>query len=338
MFPDWIGFSVLAGLVYAVSAESSDAKLLRRKRQGLGAFSQARTTNSPFIDTDESSGVALQLDALKITSAPAVDDSFGPAAQSSVPSTTILPAGTPAKAPGAPIKAPGGPVPPTVTQAPAGPPTTFSGYLVGSPYPFALPPPDIPYFGSKWNGPWGYPIGHYQAFRGTGQYVNHYQYYPLSYYGSLMAPLRYAVSGNATSEATRTRHVRPRQDNHAPFVDTNLAAGINLDLDRLGLTSAPAQDNLFNSFVLPMTTPIPVALGESPPVSTTTMRPMTTFPGYLVGSRICSLSSRSTRHISARNGTVLGGHYQAFRGTEQYANHYHYYPLSYFGWFMTRFS
>ena len=33
--------------------------------------------------------------------------------------------------------------------------TTFAGYLPGSPYPFVLPPPDIPYFGSKWNGPWG---------------------------------------------------------------------------------------------------------------------------------------------------------------------------------------
>lgn len=41
----------------------------------------------------------------------------------------------------------------TVKPAPT---TTFPGYLVGSPYPFVLPPPDIPYFGSKWNGPWGY--------------------------------------------------------------------------------------------------------------------------------------------------------------------------------------
>lgn len=75
------------------------------------------------------------------------------------------------------------------------PTTTFAGYLPGSPYPFVLPPPDIPYFGSKWNGPWGYPIGHYQAFRGTGQYITHYNYYPLSYFGSLMAPFAYGMSG-----------------------------------------------------------------------------------------------------------------------------------------------
>jgi len=81
------------------------------------------------------------------------------------------------------------------TKAPNAPTTTFPGYLVGSPYPFVLPPPDIPYFGSKWNGPWGYAVGHYQAFRGTGQYITHYSYYPLSYFGSLMAPMAYGVSG-----------------------------------------------------------------------------------------------------------------------------------------------
>jgi len=73
--------------------------------------------------------------------------------------------------------------------------TTFPGYLPDKPYPFVLPPPDIPYFGSKWVGPWGYPIGHYQAFRGTGQYITHYSYYPLSYFGSLMAPFAYGMSG-----------------------------------------------------------------------------------------------------------------------------------------------
>jgi hypothetical protein len=81
----------------------------------------------------------------------------------------------------------------TTTRPP--PTTTFPGYLVDKPYPFVLPPPDIPYFGSKWVGPWGYPIGHYQAFRGTGQYITHYSYYPLSYFGSLMAPFAYGVSG-----------------------------------------------------------------------------------------------------------------------------------------------
>jgi len=94
--------------------------------------------------------------------------------------------------PGAPLPAFFGP-PPSTPKPP--PTTTFAGYLVGSPYPFVLPPPDIPYFGSKWNGPWGYPIGHYQAFRGTGQYITHYDYYPLSYFGSLMAPFAYGISG-----------------------------------------------------------------------------------------------------------------------------------------------
>ncbi|OQV16212.1 hypothetical protein BV898_09696 [Hypsibius exemplaris] len=83
----------------------------------------------------------------------------------------------------------------TATTSRPPPTTTLPGYLVGSPYPFVLPPPDIPYFGSKWNGPWGYPLGHYQAFRGTGQYITHYSYYPLSYFGSLMAPFAYGVSG-----------------------------------------------------------------------------------------------------------------------------------------------
>ncbi|GAV02030.1 hypothetical protein RvY_12643-1 [Ramazzottius varieornatus] len=102
----------------------------------------------------------------------------------SVPAVTAAPVsgGQPAGPPAAPTQAP--------LQT-----TTFAGYLVGSPYPFVLPPPDIPYFGSKWNGPWGYPVGHYQAFRGTGQYITHYQYYPLSYYGSLLAPFAYGVSG-----------------------------------------------------------------------------------------------------------------------------------------------
>ncbi|XP_055346658.1 proline-rich protein 2-like [Paramacrobiotus metropolitanus] len=98
-------------------------------------------------------------------------------------------AGTP---PGGAAGAAGAAAGPTTKPPPA---TTFAGYLVGSPYPFVLPPPDIPYFGSKWNGPWGYPVGHYQAFRGTGQYITHYSYYPLSYFGSLMAPFAYGVSG-----------------------------------------------------------------------------------------------------------------------------------------------
>ncbi|GAV02027.1 hypothetical protein RvY_12641 [Ramazzottius varieornatus] len=90
------------------------------------------------------------------------------------------------------------PLPPSLpSNTTAGPPsaTTLPGFLVGSPYPFVMEPPDIPYFGSKWNGPWGYPIGHYQAFRGTGQYITHYRYYPISYYSSLLAPFASAMSG-----------------------------------------------------------------------------------------------------------------------------------------------
>ncbi|OQV13378.1 hypothetical protein BV898_12411 [Hypsibius exemplaris] len=209
---------------------SFEYKVLRQKKQGLGAFSQAWTTDSPFIDTDESSGMALELDALKITSAPTVDDGFG------------------------------------------------------------------------LGGHWTTSTEQQLFFITTSENL------------SSLSLLTYIICATIGSNASLLRAKRqelgtfaPARTTITPFVDTNLAAGINLDLDRLRLTSAPAQDNLFNSFVLPMTTPILVALGGPPPVSTTTMRPMTPFPGYLVGCRICSISRHPTRHISARNGTVLGG-------------------------------
>ncbi|GAU88524.1 hypothetical protein RvY_01210 [Ramazzottius varieornatus] len=153
---------------------------VRFKRQGLGAFGPARTTNKPFIDTDETGGIDLIAAALKITSAPAVDQAFaivGPANVQTVP-TTPRPGG------------PGG------TRGPPPQTTTYLGYLAGSPYPFVVGgPPDIPNFGSKWNGPWGYPLGHIQSFRGTGQYIPNYAYYPLSYFGSALVPTAYSVSG-----------------------------------------------------------------------------------------------------------------------------------------------
>jgi len=178
-------------LIIADARLIEDGFRLRHKRQGLGTGEAPRTTEEPFVDLDETGGANLIASQLGITRAPVVE--FG----ATLPPTTTIQI---------PLSQKGGPKPFTVqcpscpggTAIPTTPgpsTTTFPGILLNSPYPFALPPKDIPYFGSKWNGPWGLPLGHYQSFRGTGQYIPSYQYYPLSYFGSFMTPSRYGMSG-----------------------------------------------------------------------------------------------------------------------------------------------
>ncbi|XP_055331143.1 uncharacterized protein LOC129583389 [Paramacrobiotus metropolitanus] len=165
----------------------------RDKRQILGDFIAARTTLTPYIDTDPQGGSWLESDQFQLTQAPMVDP-FNPDAsttespeeETEEEETTVTSAGG---ASGATRIRQGGP---RITTTPR-PTTTTSmvGYLVSSPYPYVPDMPDIPFFGSKFNGPWGFPLGLYQSFRGTGQYINHYNYYPLSYFGSALIPPRY---------------------------------------------------------------------------------------------------------------------------------------------------